>query len=483
MVSYLALKAGGTLEYFWSTLGFVKWSYVGALTPDDYTIIDKQKGVIVDSPSAYAEDFNDCHHIELYGEYRLPFTCDSEFVNKLPWGFDIQINSDLPYKDGEHRYITVTHKNEWEVVQTMPRGSGRVYVYLSYVVWQPAKKRSGSRRMLMTTVDSARLNATLADARMQYAKERTAYWDALPDTSSVWTYPIGRARILSSVSTGAKTLVNLAKERVEVALNLYASCCRGADELSKSRNQLLVTALNSTSELEIYRQICEIGLDGLIIQALSQLRMAEIPAYDFREIWEASGKFQLGVQYGVLAPYRDYLDLFDKLRGYYAALFERDADAHGLIPFFQKASVARETVQESEWTHKLIFGIQWDYLHGSTLEDFFGTLHTVGLCGLSPAQVYELLPLSFAVNWFINLGSVFEQCDAMLNAMRYPVRYCWETYLSTKRVSIDGNALELRVYDRHALAKLPAVHFQLDSATLRGTLSTSNYDQAVALLT
>jgi hypothetical protein len=258
--------------------------------------------------------------------------------------------------------------------------------------------------------------------------------------------------------------------------------------LRERQLNLFQSAVNSSQDIPTLSVAVQIGLDGLICQALSGL--ARLSAKQWRELRsldkadflrEAMGtwaQYDLSIKYGVLAPFRDYINLAQKLDEYYRNL---QTPNKGLVPFFQRASVSRESHTIGDWDIKLVAGVQWDYLRGSSIEDFFGILHTAGL-DLTFTQLWDLVPMSFVLDWALNISKILEQFDARFNAMRYPVDYCWETSLCSRYFDYQGQKLEVKIYDRQTLPGIPSLErYDLSWDTVHGTLSASNVKEAIAM--
>jgi hypothetical protein len=96
--------------------------------------------------------------------------------------------------------------------------------------------------------------------------------------------------------------------------------------------------------------------------------------------------------------------------------------------------------------------------------------------------VWDLVPFSFAIDWIVNVTGALEMLDARLNAARYPVQYYWRSFRAERTISILNQNVKFVEYARQAEPRLPPVRQICDWPHLRGTLSSSNLDEAMAFI-
>jgi hypothetical protein len=445
---------------------------------EDLHCSDTIKGIMKSKQSKYTSSrFNDCHHTEMYGAISEPFeaTIGGSLIKDCHLGWSFIYDPRYPkYEETVsltslgHRIITV-NEGSTHLVRLIQFYEDRTHSRYGY--WARVKNRVATKDI---EVAKRQLEAL-------YEQEvREGYWENYHN----WQYPIGQGQ----VSWTARSTTIFAKEEIKQMLKIYDQLQIGESLRRERQLNLFQSAVNATQDIPTLSIAVQIGLDGLICQALSGLarlsatkwrELAKMGKADFlRGAMETWAQYDLSIKYGVLAPFRDYIDLAQKLDLYYRNLQTPNS---GLVPFYWHASVSREHHKVGAWDVTLIAGVQWDFLRGSSIEDFFGILHTAGL-DLSFTQLWDFTPLSFVADWGLNISKILEQFDARFNAMRYPVDYCWETNLCSQLVDYHGQTLQVKIYNRQTLPGIPSLeYYDLSWDNIHGTLSASNVKEAIAM--
>jgi hypothetical protein len=439
-----------------------------------YRQINAVKGDISTTPSC-ASNFNDCSHIELYGNIFLKTTYRDRYgqIQELTPGFTYQRRYAEP-PTGVH----LVYSDSWTaygmeaVFFSSPEHQNK---YSGSITWILLREREfGSFSHHARDLKYHEIDNWLAEQRSWFLENVEFVREA-----ASWHRP--NYEVVCGAFQFSNSILDLAK----LWMRSSTASCSAPSLLAESENELLQTALNSTQEIPTLSVACQLGFDGLVMQALSGM-FAEVPSLatltSFKEVLQKVGKLDLAYQWGVEAPISDYMTIFKSLDKWYGGrIINGKPVNNGLQPFFWKASVSRKTVDDNGWTVRLVTGIQWDYLKGSSVEDFFGIIHSAGL-EITLNQAWDLVPGSFAVDWLVNVSGILDQLDAILNSWRYPIQYYWHSFLAERYITILGQRVQVKWYERNALPRLPKIRLNVSWDTLRGTLSSRNAGTALAFL-
>lgn len=441
----------------------------------NYRQINAVKGDIITTPSTCASNFNDCSHIELYGSIFLKTTYRDRYgqIQELIPGFTYQRRyAEAP--DG----FDIFYSDSWTaygfeaVFLSSPEHGMRYSGSITWILLHD--NEFGSFTHVVRDLKYHEIDPWLAEQR-SWILENLDWVSG----SASWHRPN------YEVTCGAFQFSNSILDLAKLWMRSSTASCSAPSLLAERENALLQSALNSTQEIPTLSVACQLGFDGLVTQALAEI-YASAPSLatltSFKEVLQKVGKLDLAYQWGVEAPIADYITIFKSLDKWYGGRIVNGKSIHnGLQPFFWKASVSRETISDNGWAVKLVTGIQWDYLKGSSVEDFFGILHSAGL-DLTFEQVWDLVPGSFVVDWLVDVSGVLDQVDAIINSWRYPVRYYWHSFLAERYITILGQRVQVKWYERKALPRLPKIKLNVSWDDLRGTLTSRNAGTALAFL-
>lgn len=248
------------------------------------------------------------------------------------------------------------------------------------------------------------------------------------------------------------------------------------------RQKLMSAVFSELYSDEVFhtaRLAVELGRDGLIIQSINSL--AEQFRRLFRrrgfsssllKVFEFGASAYLGLQWGVAAPMRDYA-------GFYAST---------LSPYMQQlrlyasGSVSRRV---GSWDANLFasatfrpVGTDW----GTFLPYIW---YENG--GFRLADIWEVVPYSFVVDWFANLGEIFASFDKAIRSYSTPVEHIHVTTTmerARKFLGYDGTCTE-RVYARRYLdaSEVPRQILPINTDNLTGRGTIKNTIDGLALLT
>lgn len=177
----------------------------------------------------------------------------------------------------------------------------------------------------------------------------------------------------------------------------------------------------------------------------------------------------LGLNYGVSAPVREY----SRLPGALSSITEEIGPLVGRS--FRQTDVFQ---QDTRCTLQL----------GAPMSDRqFKNLSYLTKGGLSLDDLWELVPLSFVVDWILNLSALFEAGRASQIYSELPIQYATISTVFERTVDLPEGLtgdVHHRCYIRSYRPgdSLPPDVYSFDVRDIRGTLSIRNIDDAAALI-
>jgi hypothetical protein len=341
---------------------------------------------------------------------------------------------------------------------------------------------------------------TLYYAFRSFSNEADALeWAQHPNHFELWViWSTGERQVIKTANT--LPVAQEVKQRISV-LKDYMS--EEADyALREERADGFRAALMNNQTVPTLSVCTQLMADGLVVQALGDIAqecsrvlskaarasksiskkryMAIQDVWDFcKETLSAITKGDLATQWGVIAPTKDYLQLVD-------ALLQNDWH-----PYFDGSTVSRisrPAISVGKGEHQLVFGVNYDYFNGSTVEDVMALIHQGGF-DLSASQLWDLIPFSFAADWIFDTSQLLDDLWASLEYYRYPIRYCWETDKFTVPITFHGRQLKVVLYVRRKIKPQVvldaiAVHSSdlLVDSDYHGTFSVRNIKELVCLV-
>lgn len=462
-----ASRASNTIRVITHT-GLGKVRYAAMFPLGTKTATNALKGTIRTIPT-WDHRFRDCEHIELYGHINLPL------VAKRRNGDPVKLTLGLSYEPPPGSNSTVLRPRalirEDECIVQLHTLNGSGKSYSCSLMYSSVHPIDGSDDVWLWTSQAGR-NAPLDDLD-KVEQQMLSYLR--------WCHENNRGTILKTrLSTGGETWSIIKRNMLNKDLAALKSTqesmwqhCPGFLAMKQHQDEVMADALNSLQDLPTLSIAAQIGLDGLITQALSQvgLSISELIRGRGIEKLKSLAQVDLASKYGVLAPLADYKDLFETCMRYYS---------EGVRPFYEKSAVGSRTYSYGPWTSRITCGIAWNWTKSNVWMDSFALIHQGGL-DLMPSQVWDLIPFSFAIDWLVNISSLLERLDAEINSQRYPVDYAWRTFRAERNVLLFGQEVRCVAYKRERLRRLPDLLTDFEWRSVRGTLSTSSLTEAVAL--
>jgi hypothetical protein len=191
-----------------------------------------------------------------------------------------------------------------------------------------------------------------------------------------------------------------------------------------------------------------------------------------REVLNALASYKLATDWGVSAPIKDYVKSYEIMheqnmfsadqlrlnRGPTAQINDGDWNVRLSLVFSDRTSASASKYQEI----LMKYGVDWASL---------------------PEIYWETKPMSFLLDWIIDIGSLF---TAMKNAERYTrldIVHAWCT--CNYRTPVEGYpGVTLHYYDRADIAgQLPENVFPFHFRNLIGTFKSKNVGSCTALIT
>lgn len=445
---YAAMFYNGTIDYNVGTDDTPLWR-------------EPLKGEIHTSASNVAHGFNNCVHYEAYGEVNLPsYDAAGEEISSK--GYEIHASASKSIKDTWYRATSLVG-----IVLCADFACTVGSFYEGFISVFLLGEQAGKKR----PIAESWLPYGFTD-RYGYHSRREAVdrIDGLTyrQFQNLVYYNYG-ARVVQKPNRKNQAIEYIKNANQAVLDELQPDAC-----LSRNRELVFKECLNSIQDIQTAGIAADVAIDGLLLQAIPEAVNA------LRKVWLNTGSerlknlanLDLAVNYGVLAPYRDYMDFFQSIARYYKT---------GLKPFYKTGKAASHAFEKSNWKYRITTGIQYDPLRASHFEDIFGIFYQAGF-GISFAKVWDLVPFSFAVDWLVNIQSVLEQLDAIVSTQRYPIKYCWNTIRAEREMDSPFGPYSVIYYKRIALRHLPSIKVSFDTKGLKGTLSTHNASEALSLL-
>lgn len=173
----------------------------------------------------------------------------------------------------------------------------------------------------------------------------------------------------------------------------------------------------------------------------------------------------LGYQWGVAAPLRDYNSLYDALTEH---------------PEPQRGASAVDRWQVGDWRCSHRLSIAYQQLDPK-IEALRFLKQRFGVSFFDvPTIAWELLPMSFAFDWLINVQSLIGSFSTSLKQAAWPIQFMWSTVIRERE--IYPGVFE-RYYDRLHISDPPLVTLPLNLGDLSGTFSIErNAKSALALV-
>lgn len=209
-----------------------------------------------------------------------------------------------------------------------------------------------------------------------------------------------------------------------------------------------------------------------------------ISAYDtLLRTSKGAADIHLAVQYGVKAPYHDYVDIAQQIA--------QDHNQGGMVPYFNNTHVARRNVSLAEDSDGIdgnltvICGLAFDA--GKTDLYYDGLNILWQRFALTWSDLWDLVPLSFAIDWIVNISSLLKAYEASQISTYYPVDLVWRTFsYESKELTVElpqaQGTVKCTYYDRYAdKSVLPNFSNFIASADVGGTISLNNAKEAVSL--
>jgi hypothetical protein len=241
-------------------------------------------------------------------------------------------------------------------------------------------------------------------------------------------------------------------------------------------NGALSDAASSADGFHFSRLAGEIAMDGLVINTISSLsqrarssiRKAGPLGSKLSACFKLLPSTYLAYQYGISAPLREYASLP-------GALENQFTDLGPLVG-----------------THSTTFD---DFIVSSRVSLNIGSpsssrqaanLAFLTKGGLSLDDLWDLVPLSFVVDWFLNISKLLEAGRASQIYSELPIKSATFSTSFERDVPLPANArgsIHHRCYIRKYLqgSSLPAEVFSFSLQDFRGTLSLRNVDEGLAL--
>lgn len=241
----------------------------------------------------------------------------------------------------------------------------------------------------------------------------------------------------------------------------------------------LGNAVEKADGFHFSRLAAEIALDGLAVQSLQEIvrKMKRAPSKYATPLKKLTAVLKvlpsayIGLQYGVLAPLRDYA----KLPGALEQQFSRQEYSlvGTSISTYEDFTVnTRVSLQAEEPTdQQSLFELTYLLKGGFSLDD-----------------LWEVVPLSFVVDWFVNIGNLakstrFNEIYSKLNILYATVSRSYERVVT---LDIDGAKYDVvhRIYTRQyrKADSLPSRIFSFTWGDLKGSWSVSNVDEAASMI-
>jgi hypothetical protein len=248
---------------------------------------------------------------------------------------------------------------------------------------------------------------------------------------------------------------------------------------NQGRDLALMDAVSKADGFHFSRLAAEIALDGLVIQTVQSLlssakRVSRVKGPLSQKL-KACAKLlpsvYLGYNYGIAAPLRDYI----KLPGALESQFSGESIG-SLI------GTSRTSWRGFDLRTRVSLNIG-AFTDSRQIANF--TWLTKG--GLSLDDLWEVVPLSFVIDWFLNLSSLLEAGRLSQIYSELPVESL--TMSTTFEQVVDpppgyyGDVVH-RYYCRQYLrgSSLPSAVYAFDAKDLSGTLSLRNIDEGIALI-
>lgn len=272
--------------------------------------------------------------------------------------------------------------------------------------------------------------------------------------------------------------------------------------------ELTIQAMQGQQDLCSLGMMLEIASDGLICGAMDQIiknlaRATEATRWipQGASLWatkqritnlytrvQASAGAYLGYQYGVKAPFRDYSEFWSTIERYWK-------DGKSLQPFWEKTNIYQKggkilATGSPDVNYSVRLGLHYDVGNTDLISDTLNILNQYGF-GLSFTKMWDIVPLSFAIDWVYNVSSVLETLDAKLNKYRCPIKRVWRSYKAERTFDISSipninqwaGTITETLYDRLLINSLPHISTAVAAKdATKGTMSTSSLDEAVALV-
>lgn len=226
-------------------------------------------------------------------------------------------------------------------------------------------------------------------------------------------------------------------------------------------------------------------LKTLMSAKMKNERFFELVGRNVKSWTKLTGKAYLGVDYGVLPTVRDTQALYEGMHAF-AKHVEQPLRRHSRRtssePGFLDSSITSTDVLTVETSP-----LPRDFL-GMCLRGWMDEIEWFRRWGVYPdcEMLYDIVPFSFAVDWFVGFGSALEDVDTNLRSQYIDVNYCIQ---STRRVwspaitriwpylGVSGG-VDFTQYDRYMTRELPTPEVQVGE----GSGVDSHAAEATALI-
>lgn len=238
-------------------------------------------------------------------------------------------------------------------------------------------------------------------------------------------------------------------------------------------------AVGSADGFHFSRLAAEIAVDGLAVQSLFEivrLMRKSIQRYSgalrkLTAVLKVLPSAYVGLQYGVLAPLREYAQLPGVLEQHFKPI-NYSFTGNSVASYDDFTVNTRVSLQAQEPTdQKSLFELTYLLRGGFSLDD-----------------LWEVVPFSFVVDWFVNIGNLAESTRFNEIYTKLNIQYATVSRSYERIVNLDINGLHTelkhRIYTREyrKADSLPSHIFSFTWGDIKGSWSTSNVDEATSMI-
>lgn len=234
-------------------------------------------------------------------------------------------------------------------------------------------------------------------------------------------------------------------------------------------------SVNDVNMLEFLRDIRE------PIKMIPKLKfLRNIPMKELQRIKHLSGDY-LTVKYGILPTISDIqkiVDAFSRVKPHLDRFGYKTGDAG----YQSNTSYLDNKVTVSLWQHIKIAVANEESM-------LLALVNRIEEIGILPnfQNLWELIPLSFVVDWLVDVGDLFEHLDSRLRLLRYDIKYVTmsdKTSASLRLVACQSDPyagqVDLVRYSRWVTKKCPVPPLAPQISDL--STSSSHWLEAIALI-